>query len=117
MYKPSLYRNTQISINNAYQGETIEKKIQRIVNNKEPITDNAPIIYTERKDGVNPSHNIRTDRFEVAIEAMDKVSKSMRAKREGKPKTGDQETGKAAVEGMKKEGDGGAKSIDTTGEK
>ena len=41
---------------------------------KEPITDGAPIIYTPFKEGVKPEYNIRTDRWEVAIEAMDKVS-------------------------------------------
>ena len=37
-----------------YEGETIEQKVNRIVNNNEPITDGAPIIFTERKDGVLP---------------------------------------------------------------
>ena len=33
-------------------------------------------IYTEKKDGVQPEFDIRTDRFEVAIEAMDKINQS-----------------------------------------
>ena len=33
----------------AYEGETIEHKVQRIVLNKEPIEDGAEIIYTEKK--------------------------------------------------------------------
>lgn len=57
-----------------YQGECIEKKVQRIVNESEPIEDGAPIIFQERADGVKPEFNIRTDRWEVAIDAMDKVS-------------------------------------------
>lgn len=57
-----------------YEGESIEKKIQRIVNENEPIEDGAPIIFQERAEGVKPEFNIRTDRWEVAIEAMDKVS-------------------------------------------
>ena len=44
-----------------YEGETIENKVQRIVLNKEPIEDGAEIIYTEKKDGVLPQYNIRTD--------------------------------------------------------
>lgn len=75
---------SSLSINQSYIGETIEQKVERIVNNKEPISDGAPIIFTERKDGVLPEYDIRTDRFEVAIEAMDKVSKAQKAKREGK---------------------------------
>ena len=38
--------------------EYIEEKVRRITENKEPIKDGAPIIYTERKDGVNPAYNI-----------------------------------------------------------
>ena len=56
------------------------------MNNKEPIKDGAPLIYTERKDGVQPSYNIRTDRWDVAVEAMDKVTKSYHAKREERAK-------------------------------
>lgn len=63
------------------EGETIEQKINRIVNNKEPIKDGAPLIYTDRKDGVGAQYNIKTDRFEIAIEAMDKIAKSTAAKR------------------------------------
>lgn len=57
-----------------YQGESIERKVQRIVNENGPIEDGAPIIFQERADGVKPEFNIRTDRWDVAIEAMDKVS-------------------------------------------
>lgn len=73
---------TKIKRNTSYKGETIEQKINRIVNNKEPITDGAPIIFTDRKDGVKPEMDIRTDRFEVAIEAMNHVAGSHQAKRE-----------------------------------
>ena len=70
-------------------GETIEQKMERVVNSKEPITDGAPIIYTERKDGVIAAYNIRTDRFEIAAEAMDKVSGSIAARREERAKARD----------------------------
>ena len=62
------------------------KKVARILNNKEPIKDGAPIIYQDRKEGVRPDHNIRTDRFEIATEAMDKVNKNKIAKREQRHK-------------------------------
>lgn len=81
-YKKSQPHQTKLKINTSYKGETIEAKIRRILNNKEPISDTAPLIYTDRKDGVKPEHNIRTDRFEVAVEAMDNVTKSHIAKRE-----------------------------------
>ena len=63
----------------SYVAETIEQKVRRIVNNKEPIKDGSPLLYQERKDGVQPSYNIKTDRWDVAVEAMDKVTKSYHA--------------------------------------
>lgn len=81
----------------------LEQKIERMISNKEPIKDGAPLIYTERKEGVRASTNIRTDRFEVAIEGMDKVAKSYQARREERAK------------GPEKKGDGGAEPIQATG--
>lgn len=56
------------------EGEPIEDKIRRILDENEPLTDGAPIIYTDKKDGVKPEFNIRTDKWQVAINAMDKVN-------------------------------------------
>lgn len=81
MYKKIKLRDTVISINKCYVGETIEQKIQRITNNKEPIKDGAPLVYTKRGDGVLAGMDIRTDRWEIAIEAMDKIVKTKEAKR------------------------------------
>lgn len=71
----------QLSINFSYEGETIETKVRRITENKEPISDGAPVIYTDRKDGTKPEYNIRTDRWEIALDAMDYVNRSRTAKR------------------------------------
>lgn len=84
-YKQNPMTGTTIERNESREGESIEMKVERIVNNKEPIKDGAPKIYTERKDGVPPGYNIRTDRFEVAIDGMDIISKSITAKRDNKP--------------------------------
>lgn len=73
-------------------------KIERIVNNKEPIKDGAPLIYTERKEGVRASTNIRTDRFEVAVEGMDKVAKSYKARREERQKGGKTDSGAEPIQ-------------------
>lgn len=86
-FEQSGLTQTQLSINTSTEGESIEQKIFRIVNNKEPIKDGAPLIYQERKEGIRPSTNIRTDRFEIAVEAADKVAKSYKARREEKAKT------------------------------
>ena len=73
---------TSIKTTPTVEGETIEAKIRRIVENNEPIEDSAPVIYTERKDGVIPDYDIRTDRFEIAVDAKDKIARSHIAKRE-----------------------------------
>lgn len=63
------------------EGERIEDKMRRVIDNKEPISDGAPIIYTERKLGVMPAYNIRTDRWEIAQAAMEVNQKAVSAKR------------------------------------
>lgn len=81
-YKKIQPTKTNLKVRNVYEGETIEMKVNRIVNNKEPITEPGVITtYTDRKDGVKPEMNIRTDRWELAIDAMDKVNADKLAKR------------------------------------
>ena len=83
MYKTPIIERSSIKTNASNEGETLEEKIDRFVNNKETITDQgSPKIYMERSEGINKAYNFRTDRFEVAIEAMDKVAKSYAARRE-----------------------------------
>lgn len=82
MYKQNRYQPSSIQVNDSTEGETIEQKIERIVNNGEPITDGAPLVYTERSEGVLPQYDPRADRFEIAIEATDIIQKTHMAKRE-----------------------------------
>lgn len=86
MYKKVVMPRTSCtSTVEATEGETIEKKIERFLNNGEPIgNDDVQLHYTERKDGVIDAYNIRTDKFEVALDAMDRVSKSYEARRSAK---------------------------------
>jgi hypothetical protein len=81
MYKRNKTPITSIIVNNGFEGETLEEKIERIVNNREPIKDGAPLLYTERKEGVRPEHDIRSDRWDIAIDMSDAVSKDTVAKR------------------------------------
>lgn len=81
MYKIPNYKKSQLKSIEKFEGETIEMKVTRILSNKESIKDGAPEIFTERKDGVLPGYNIRTDRFEIACDAMDKVHRDALAKR------------------------------------
>ena len=88
MIHHKIKNTTNVHINISTIGERLETKLDRIVNNKEPIKDGAPLIYTERKEGVRASTNIKTDRWEVAVEATDKIARSYAARRENKGSTG-----------------------------
>ncbi len=70
------YAKTSIKPLPTWEGEPIELKVERILTTKEPIKDGAPIIYGEKKDGVKPEHDIRTDRWEMATDAMHAVHTS-----------------------------------------
>ncbi|AYQ58122.1 hypothetical protein [Microviridae sp.] len=96
-------KNGSINNNDSYEGESIEDKVKRLTINNEPIDDGAPLIYTERKEGVKPEYDIRTDRWDVAINAMDVVTKSFNAKRDEKYK-----------EQIAEKNDGGAEPIQGT---
>ena len=94
-----LNQKTLLSVNESVEGESIEDKIERITTEREPITDSSPIIYTERKDGVQPEYNPRTDTWEIAIDAMGTLQKQevkkrwdAIAERDGKAKPADTTT-------------------------
>lgn len=91
MFKPQ-YFPKPIKTNYEFQdGESIETKVKRITENNEPITDGAPIIYTNRDDGVLPAYNIRTDRWEIAQQAMDSINQANLAKNKNYGKIEEQE--------------------------
>lgn len=64
--------------NLTYQADPREVKLRRIINGESNDMEDGvfPTIYTEKKDGVQPEFDIRTDRFEVAIDAIDKINQS-----------------------------------------
>lgn len=77
-------KNSNGSIRNykSEQGESIERVVERLLTTNEPIKGATQLIYTERKDGVKPEHDPRTDRWKIAQKAQDQNAKSYRAKRE-----------------------------------
>lgn len=86
MYKGRQPTETCIRCNESMVGEILEQKLRRILDSGEPISDggNMPIIHTERKDGVLPEYDIRTDKWDIALDGMDKVHKAKEAQRERK---------------------------------
>ena len=71
---------TQITRPATDLGESIEEMVRRCTASNEPIEASAPMIYTEEKDGVQPQYDIRTDRFDLALDAIDKYQASQAAK-------------------------------------
>lgn len=64
--------------NLTYEAEPREVKLRKIISGESSSMEDGvfPTIYTEKRDGVLPEYDIRTDRFEVAIDAMDKINQS-----------------------------------------
>ena len=69
--------------------------MRRVVESGAPIEAISPEYFTERKEGVKPETDIRTDRFDVALNAMNNITLGIRKKREermnataGKPESG-----------------------------
>lgn len=74
-------RSRKGCINNpnlTYRAEPREVKLRKIINGESNDMEDGvfPTIYTEKKEGVQPEFDIRTDRFEVAIDAIDKINQS-----------------------------------------
>lgn len=76
-----------LQVNQLELGESIEEKMRRVTADNEPIENVAPLLFTERKDGVLAECDIRTDRWEIAQDAMTAVEKSITAKRQAKADT------------------------------
>lgn len=77
------YFKTRIhtTLSTEMEGVSIEEQLRKALSGKEPIKLDAKIAYTERKDGVLPIYDIRTDRWEIALQASDKVNRSKAAQR------------------------------------
>ena len=90
MYRQNPRVRTSLKGNNKQlQGETIESKMARMMQQGADMKDVSELIFTERKDGVIPETDVRHDRWETAIEAVDLGSKAHLAKRDERhnPKT------------------------------
>lgn len=68
---PHTQMNTQ---ENLREGQSIEEKMRIIIQTKEPIKCTTSKIYQKKSDGVAPECDIRTDRFDIAVEAMNQVA-------------------------------------------
>lgn len=67
------YEKPLIRVNNSKEGKSIEKQIYDAVYNQDTIEMDAPLIYTPKSEGVVPQYDIRTDKWELARQASQKV--------------------------------------------
>ncbi len=79
MYKKVKFEKSCFNVRNVEVGESIEVKIARRLlageDTEESLADGrVGLMYNESGDGVSAETNIRTDRFEVALDAMTKNS-------------------------------------------
>lgn len=80
MKYPTLKPYTTLENIKLVEGESIETRVRKMVESGEPITDTAPLIYTEKKDGIISDYDIRSDKFDAALEALDTLEKTSIAK-------------------------------------
>ncbi|QCS36437.1 hypothetical protein [Capybara microvirus Cap3_SP_379] len=78
------YGNKLIKVNNHFEAKSLEKVLAEVMagTSTQDLGKEVPPIWTERKDGVLPQFDPRTDRWEIAQEAADTASKSHTAKRQ-----------------------------------
>lgn len=81
MYRTRKWSKQILQINKDMEAESLEKKLRRMKSNKEPIAKGEiAMVYTDRKDGVRPELDIRTDKWEIASETGKIISMGMNAK-------------------------------------
>lgn len=99
--KANTIKRSLISVNNSYEGEPIERELEKIMSEGTELAVTGPPIYTAKKDGVLPEYNIRTDRFDIGQEAMGKINiQRMNYKPwEDKPEGGSEGESKGSSEG------------------
>jgi hypothetical protein len=82
MYKKVNFSKSSVSVRSVERGETIEERLARRMLAGEELESivneggaRSPLNYSEAGDGVSAETDIRTDRFEVALDAMTANSK------------------------------------------
>lgn len=75
------FNKRNIQVNESFEGETIETKMCKIFQGTDSFDNISPEIYTLRKDGVRPEYNIRTDKWDVALEGTAQATNKWREQR------------------------------------
>lgn len=91
--------------NETYVAKSIEQELAEVMAGESVELGGKSLLYTERKDGVLWETNIRTDRWEIAQDALDVRERSKIARKEAAVK--DAEAAAKAKESSNAEGSGG----------
>lgn len=65
-----------------YIGESIENMLAKRLEGESIDINQSQLIYTDRKDGVLPQTNIRTDQFDVAMMSHDAIERARMSAKE-----------------------------------
>lgn len=104
MYKQTSFSGGLINTDNTYEAKSLMCQLRKITEEQTPIEETAPIIYTNKKDGVLKEYDIKTDRFEVAMEAMGKMRSAELTELAKSESAAKLETAKEAATGTVEEG-------------
>jgi len=87
-----------LNVNTSYQGNTIERELKIIMSNEEKldIGKAKAMIYTERKHGVVPAYDIRTDASELRLDKITEINNKMFTVETNKVK--EEETGEESTD-------------------
>lgn len=105
-------RKSQLEINESVEGDTMEIQMERILNNGEMESlEQKELKYTNPEDGIIAITDIRSDKFDMAIEQNEKILEDQRGRLEEKRKDREEKLKK-----LKEKDDNGVagQSVDTT---
>lgn len=68
MYSNKGHRKTSIKVNDSVEGESIEIKMQRLLNNGDETAETKELVYSRPEEGIIANYNIRHDHWDDAAE-------------------------------------------------
>lgn len=74
--RTTYFTKTSIDCRPKNKGLSIEETVRRAIATNSPLEGNAAPIFTAAEDGVRPEYDIRTDKQDIALQAMDKYQAS-----------------------------------------
>ena len=69
------YKTNINTTKNLREGQSIEEVMRINTTNKVQPAQILPELYQARNEGIDPKCDVRTDKFDMAMEAMDKVTR------------------------------------------